>query len=133
MATMYKPLKRAREVIADFPSKAIDAGGYFDAISVTGSGEVYEFMVLSPNTSFGVTVAVDGVTTLSKTYSEFNALTQSLRSVSAFEELDENGNPTGKYLVNLKDIHFLSSLIVRVSNTGGASATFIIFGKYTYS
>jgi len=131
---MFKPLKRAREVIADFPSKSIDAGGYFDAISISDrSGELYEFMVLSPNTSFRVTVAVDGTTILSKTYSEFNALTQSLRSVSAFAELDENGNPTGEYLVSLKDISFLRSLIVRVSNTGGTSAIFIIFGKYTFS
>lgn len=121
------------EAIADFPSQVIAAGGTFDPISVTGSGVLDELMVLSPNTSFGVAVAVDGSTILSKTYAQLNALTQSLRCVSAFAELDENGDATGKYLIHLKDISFLASLVARVTNTGGASATFNIVGKYRVS
>lgn len=130
---IYKPLKRGREVIADFPTQAIDAGGYFDAVSVSGSGELDELMILSPNTSFGVAVATDGTTILSKTYAQLNAITQSSRSISAFAELDEDGNATGKYLIHLKDISFLVSLVARVYNTGGAAATFNIFGKYRLS
>lgn len=131
--TVYKPLKRGREIIADFPAQAIDAGGYFDAVSVSGSGELDELMILSPNTSFGVAVATDGTTILSKTYAQLNAITQSSRSISAFAELDEDGNPTGKYLIHLKDISFLVSLVARIVNTGGAVATFNIFGKYRFS
>lgn len=131
--TTYKVMKRGREVVADFSSKEIAAGGYFDPISVVGSGELYEIMILSPNTSFGVTVAVDGTTILSKTYTELHAITQPLRSVSAFPELDEDGDPTGQYLIHLKDISFLESLVVRVTNTGGASANFNILGKYNIS
>lgn len=121
------------EAIADYPSQAIDAGGYFDAISVSGSGVLNELMVLSPNTSFKVDVDVDGSTILFKTYDELNALTQSLRYVSAFAELDENGDPTGNYLVHLEGISFLESLLVRIYNTGGVSTTFNIVGKYRVS
>lgn len=104
-----------------------------DAVSVTGSGELDELMIISPSTSFGVVVTVDGTIILSKTYAELNALTQSLRVVSAFSELDEDGTPTGEYLIHLKDISFLESLVARVVNTSVADITFDIFGKYRLS
>lgn len=122
-----------REVIVDFPSQTIAAGGNFDAIEARSSGALDEFMILSPNTNFAVAVSVDGTTILSKTYAEFHAITQTLKCVSAFPELDENGVPTGNYLVHLADISFLKSLVVRVLNTGGTGVTFNIFGKYTLS
>ena len=133
MTTTYKPTKRGRQKTADYLSQAIDAGAYLDVISVDGSGELDELMVLCPNTSFGVTIAVDGTTILSKTYSQLNAVTQTLSFVSAFAEVDENGDATGNYLIHIKNISFLSSLVARITNTGGASATFNIFGKYTLS
>ncbi|NVM57798.1 MAG: hypothetical protein HWN51_06745 [Desulfobacterales bacterium] len=130
---VYKPLKRGVETIADFPTKVIAVGKYFDPINVVGSGELDELMVLSPNTDFAVVVAVDGTTILSKTYAELNALTQSLRCVSAFPEVDEDGNPTGDYLAHIKGISFLVSLVARVANTGAVDTTFNIFGKYAVS
>jgi len=131
--TIYRLPKRGPAKTSDYLSQAIGAGAYLDVISVDGSGELDELMVLSPNTNFGVTLATDGTTILSKTYTQLNALTQSLRFVSAFAEVDESGTATGKYLIHIKGISFLESLVARVTNTGGASATFDIFGKYTLS
>lgn len=130
----YKPLKRGSEMIVHpFPLTEIDAGGHFDAIDIKGSGRMAEFLIVSPNTSFGAAIVVDGGTILSESYASLNALTQTLLCVSAFPELDITGTPTGKYIIHLSDVSFLESLLVRVLNTGGASTTFNIFGKYILS
>ncbi|GAI88348.1 unnamed protein product, partial [marine sediment metagenome] len=91
-----------------------------------------QFHVRSPNTDFRVSIAVDGVSVFNKTYDEIRQISQSSPEISAFAELDENGDPTGHYVASIRNIPYESSIWVRVQNTGAGPVTFSqLFAKYT--
>ncbi|GAI58952.1 unnamed protein product, partial [marine sediment metagenome] len=75
---------------------------------------------------------VDGVSVFSKTYAEIREIQQNSPELSAFAELNEDGDPTGHYVASIRDIPYESSIWVRVQNTGPAPVTFSqLFIKYT--
>jgi hypothetical protein len=107
----------------EFRSQPLGAGEWLDALQYTGAGQIDEFFVLAPNTNFKVQITVDGVVVLERTYDELRDIEQSTRDISAFPELDEDGNATGDYLVSIRNIRFSTSIQVKVQNTGGTSTT----------
>lgn len=116
---------------ADFVGRTVNPGEWFTVISETGRGLIREFHVRSPNTSFKVSITVDGVATLEKTYDELRQIEQNSLDISAFAELDENGDPTGYYVASIRNIPYYSSALLRVQNMGTSPITFSqLFAKY---
>ncbi|MBA7556820.1 hypothetical protein ES705_49540 [subsurface metagenome] len=98
----------------------------------SGAGQLEQFHIRSPNTDFGILIAVDMRSFLAKTYDEIRQISQHSPEISAFAELDENGDPTGHYVASIRDILYEKSIWVRVQNTGSAPVTFSqLFAKYT--
>jgi hypothetical protein len=116
---------------AEFKDQVIGPGEWLDVLQYTSAGQVEEFFILSPNTNFKVQVAVDGAVVLEKTYDELREVQQNSRDISAFAELDENGDPTGFYVASIRNIPHAVSIQVKVQNTGASPITLPnIFVKY---
>ncbi len=116
----------------DLAGSSVGAGEWLTVLQESESGQLEQFHVRSPNTDFRISITVDGVSVFEKTYSEIRQISQSSPEISAFAELDENGNPTGYYVASLRNIPYQSSILVRVQNTGLAPVTFSqLFAKYT--
>jgi hypothetical protein len=116
---------------AEFKDQGLGAGEWLNVLQCTGAGEVEEFFVRSPSTGFKVQLAVDGTVVLEKTYDELREVQQNSRDISAFAELDENGDPTGYYVASIRSIPFSESVQIRVQNTGGSPITLPnVFAKY---
>ena len=117
------PLLTFSSKFVEFDSQTLGAGEWLNALQYAGAGQVDEFFIVSPNTNFKVQITVDGVVILEKTYDELRAIQQNSRDISAFAELDEDGNPTGYYVASVRNIRFSSSIGIKVQNTGGTSTT----------
>jgi hypothetical protein len=116
----------------DLAGSIVGAGAWLTILDSSKSGELEQFHVRSPNTDFRISITVDGVSVFNKTYAEIREIQQNSPELSAFAELDENGNPTGFYVASIRDIPYQSSIQVRVQNTGLAPVTFSqLFAKYT--
>ena len=116
----------------DLAGSNVAAGEWLTVLEESGAGQLEQFHVRSPNTDFRISIAVDGVSVFSKTYDEIRQISQSSPEISAFAELDENGDATGYYVASIRDIPYYDSILVRVQNTGAAPVTFSqLFVKYT--
>jgi hypothetical protein len=115
----------------EFKDQAVGAGEWLNVLQYTGTGQVEEFFIRSPDTNFKVQVTVDGTVVLEKTYDELREIQQNSRDISAFAELDENGDPTGYYVASIRNIPHAVSIQIKVQNTGSAPTTLPnIFVKY---
>jgi len=115
----------------EFKDQAVGAGEWLNVLQYTGTGQVEEFFIRSPNTNFKVQVTVDGAVVLEKTYDELREIQQNSRDISAFPELDENGDPTGYYVASIRNIPHAVSIQIKVQNTGSTPTTLPnIFVKY---
>ncbi|GAI31608.1 unnamed protein product, partial [marine sediment metagenome] len=91
-----------------------------------------QFHVRSPNTNFRVLIVVDGLSVFSKTYDEIREIQQNSPELSAFAELDEDGDLTGFYIASLRNIPYEDSILVRVQNIDLLPVTFSqLFAKYS--
>jgi len=118
--------------IIDYADQTLDPGEWFTILDKTGRGVVEEFHVRSPSTSFRISVSVDGETIINLTYDGFREIQQNSPSISAFAELDENGNPTGFYIVSMRAILHRRHVTVKLQNTSTSPTTFSrIFAKHT--
>ncbi|MBA7573728.1 hypothetical protein ES708_15526 [subsurface metagenome] len=116
----------------DLAGSSVAASEWLTVLEEFESGQLEQFHVRSPNTDFRVSIAVDGVSVFNKTYAEIRQISQHSPEISAFAELDENGDPTGYYVASLRNIPYRSSIWVKVQNTGSAPVTFSqLFAKYS--
>jgi len=104
--------------IANFRDLAINPLEYKTLLDLSGAGVVDQVLIRSPSRDIRIVIEVDGSEILNNTYDELRQIEQDARDISAFEELDEDGNPTGYYVVSIKDIGFLSSIKISVQNIG---------------
>lgn len=117
--------------IVDITNKTVSAGDSFEFLKVEELGLLEECLVVSPSTEFSLILTIDASQVMDKNYQGFADITQTVEDISAFEERDEDGNPTGKYIVRLTDILFKSSITISVKNDSASSITFHnLFGKY---
>lgn len=117
--------------VINLTDESVAAGVSYNFLSHYYPGSLDESLVISPNENFSVKVVVDGATVFNLTYAQYKSITQVVKCISAFEERDEHGNPLGKYLVQIKNLSFVESLVISVTNTGGSSTTFHnLFAKY---
>ncbi|HCP60313.1 MAG TPA: hypothetical protein DIT43_01885 [Dehalococcoidia bacterium] len=115
----------------DLGGSIVAAGDWLTILDESGAGRLEEFHVRSPNTDFRISIDVDGVSAFDMTYGEIREIEQHSPEISAFAELDEDGNLTGHYIASLRDIPYRESIRVRVQNTGGTPTTFSqLFAKY---
>ena len=116
---------------SELRSQTIGSGEWFTALQCKGMGRVDEFLIRSPSVDIEVQVVVDGESILERSYGELREIQQVVKDISAFEELDENGDPTGFYIISLRNIPFSSSVQIRVKNIGAKPITLPnIFMKY---
>lgn len=122
-------LDRKTEIV-DRVSQIVEAGESFEIINASGSGRLHEIAIASPSTEMEITITVDGEEKLKKTYNQLRVSTQFLKDISAFAELDEDGNATGNYIIHVKNYPFRTSFIASVKNISASSVTFtVIFAK----
>jgi hypothetical protein len=115
----------------ELKDQTIGASEWLNVLQYNGAGQVDEFFIRSPNTNFKVQVTVDGTVVLEKTYDELREVQQNSRDISAFAELDENGDPTGYYVTSIRNIPHAVSIQIKVQNIGASSTTLPnIFVKY---
>jgi len=135
--TIPSPVRPAVEVklstrFVDLAGSAVGAGGWLTILDRPEGGELEQFHVRSPNTDFRISIAVDGIGVFAKTYDEIRQIGYNSPELSAFAELDQNGDATGYYIASIRNIPYHSSILVRVQNTGLALVTFSqLFAKYT--
>lgn len=116
----------------DLAGSSVGAGEWLVVLAESGAGQLEQFHIRSPNTDFRILIAVDEVSVFSKTYSEIRQISQSSPEISAFAELNEDGDLTGYYVASLRNIPYRSSILVWVQNTSLAPVTFSqLFAKYT--
>ena len=116
----------------DLAGSVVGAGEWLTVLEREVAGQLEQFHARSPNTDFRISIAVDGVSVFSKTYDEIRQISQSSPEISAFAELNEDGDATGYYLASIREIPYQSSILVRVKNTGLVPVTFSqLFAKYT--
>ena len=115
----------------DLSNVSVEAGKTYEFLSHGYPGQLDEALVIGSTTSFSVTVTIDEKEFLNKTYTEYTDITQPLDYISAFEELDENGNPLSKYIVHIKNLVFKEFIVISVKNNGTSSMIFHnLFAKY---
>jgi len=115
----------------DLSNISVVAGATYEFLSHGYPGYLDEALVIGSTISFSVKVTIDDVEFLNKTYTEYTDVTQPLDYISAFEELDENGNPLSKYVVHIKNLVFKESIAISVKNNGAGPMTFYnLFAKY---
>lgn len=125
------PIKPTTRFI-DMAGSVVAAGEWLTILQEYAAGELEQFHVRSPNTDFRILIAVDGLSVFSKTYDGIRLISQNSPEISAFAELNEDGDPTGYYVASLRNIPYENSIWVRVQNTGPAPVTFAqLFAKYT--
>lgn len=116
----------------DHPSEVVGAGVWFIIVEVaSGRGTLGEFHARSPDTDFEIKLTIDGTIILDKTYTQLRGIQQNSPTISAFAELDEDGDATGYYIASIRDVPYYASLKLEIKNTGGAPKTFDqLFTKY---
>ena len=116
----------------DLAGSSVAASEWLTVLEEFEAGQLEQFHVRSPNTDFRVSIAVDEVSVFNKTYAEIRQIGQNSPELSAFAELDEDGDPTGYYVASLRNIPYRSSTWVRIQNTGLVLVTFSqLFAKYS--
>ena len=115
----------------DLAGSVVGTGVWLTVLEEAGSGQLDQLHIRSPNSDFRISITVDGVSVFNKTYDEIRQVSQNSPEISAFAELDENGDPTGYYVASIRDIPYRSSISIKVQNTGLAPVTFSqLFAKY---
>jgi hypothetical protein len=124
-------LDRLHAAFVDLPGSIVGPDAWLTMLNRVGRGTIEEIYVSSPDTNFKISVTVDGAEILSKTYDELRDIQQNSPTISAFAELDEDGDPTGYYIASIRGIPYVSSILLKVQNTGGAPVTFKqVFAKH---
>lgn len=117
--------------IVNLTDQSVAAGASYAFLSHDYPGYLEECYVLSPTESFSLRVVLDGSDFFNQTYAQYKEMTQITKCIAAFEERDEDGNPLGKYVLQIKDLSFVESIVLSVKNNTGGSITFeCLFAKY---
>ena len=115
----------------DESNKSVGSGDTYQFLSYNHPGHLDEALIIGSTTSFSVVVTINGEEFLNKTYAQYCNITQTIECISAFEELDEDGNPLSKYVVHIKNLVFKESIAISVTNNGASPIIFHnLFAKY---
>jgi len=108
--------------------------GETKTVFTMGQGILKEIIIRSPSTDFNIIILIDDSEVLNESYSEFSVIGQNSSCITAVEELDYDGNPTGYYVVSIRLLACREGIEVKVVNTGTSSITLPhVFVDYTTS
>lgn len=117
--------------LVNLTNQSVAAGASYTFLSHDYPGYLEECYVLSPTESFSLRVVLDGSDFFNQTYAQYKEMTQITKCIATFEERDEDGNPLGKYVVQIQGLVFEESIVLIVKNNTGGSVTFEhLFAKY---
>jgi len=117
--------------IKEETDKTLSTGQEYEFVALTGLYLVSQFFIRSPSNNFSVIVSINGANILDNTYTEFLDFSYNIEDIAAFAEVDEDGIPTGKYVVILKNLNCDNHISIRIRNNSGGNITFDkIFCKY---
>lgn len=117
--------------LVDIFDEVVAAGATFEFANVSKRGFISEFLILASDPSFSVIVNLDSVEVINRTYLDSVSVSCHIAALSAFEERDEDGILTGKYVFHYSDIAFKESITISVKNNSGSNLTFDnLFCKY---
>lgn len=117
--------------VVNLTDQSVAAGATYAFLSHYYPGRLDESLVISPTESFSLRVVLDGTDFFNQTYAQYKEITQITKCIAAFEERDEDGNPQGKYVVQIQGLVFQESIVLIVKNNTGTSVTFEhLFAKY---
>lgn len=103
----------------------------FVIFSSSGQGYVSEIMIRSQSKNFGIVLYIDDVISIDNTYSDLVHIGQNSPDISAFDELDIDGNSTGYYVLSVRNIPYYFSFAAHVSNISSNPIVLSnIFAKY---
>lgn len=105
-----KPEGRSRTV----HRKNFTVRGPTSVVQSSLPGRLNEFVVRSPTTEFSLLLRQDGVDTLYDSFDGLEALSENSDTLDAYEELDEEGNPTGFSIVRVRGVDWKASLDLAV-------------------
>jgi len=105
------------------PKVPVPVGGYYKVLDIRGTGRIQEFMVRSDSSDFKVHIKVDGETLYEDSWANFNALSDTVDEVVAFEE-DE------KFIVHLEDIEFKEAINIILLGIFTAENIFVKYKLY---
>ncbi|RLJ01967.1 MAG: hypothetical protein DRP11_03610 [Candidatus Aenigmatarchaeota archaeon] len=81
-------------------------------------GKLNEFVLKAEGKNFELLIETDNVPRLHMSYDELANLSPHSQFVDAFQELDENGQPTGRYVVRLGEMGWLTTCSITVYPRG---------------
>lgn len=117
--------------LVDIFDEVVASGATFEFVNVSKRGFISEFLVLASDPYFSVIVNLDSVEVMNRTYLDSVSVSCHIAALSAFEERDEDGILTGKYVFHYSDIAFKESITISVKNNSGSNLTFDnLFCKY---
>lgn len=106
------------------PKVPVPIGGYHKVLDIRGTGRMQELMVKSDSSDFKVRIKVDGETLYEHSWADFNALSDTVDEVVAFEDED------GKYIVHLEDIEFKEAINILLLGIFTAEKLFLKYKLY---
>jgi len=134
--TLADILSRLAEVqrtkIVNLSNVTVNAGNTYNFLSLSSTkGFVFETLVLCEEEDFSIILEIDGSEALNASYANLNQMGQEVKSIDAFAQLDINGNPTGRYLVHIKELNFKTSIKISIKNNSASSLIFRnLFANY---
>lgn len=103
----------------------------FTIFSSREQGYVNEIMVRSQSMDFGITLYIDDAISMYATYSDLVHIGQNSPDISAFDELDIDGNRTGYYVLSVRNIPYYYSFEAQLMNIGSSNILLSnVFAKY---
>jgi len=99
-------------------------------ISETNSGGIEEFLAISPDNHFYVTIQSNGgKTKLNQTWTQLSAISSQASDIGAFQDAD------GNYILNIKNYRWQEDMVVILGSTSGSFlfnqvyANWYVFGE----
>lgn len=94
-------------------------------------GFLCELLVRAASPYFGIRLYIDDTISIDNSYVDLTCIGQSSPDISAFDELDMDGNRTGFYIVSIRNIPYYESCSAFIDNNSGNTLILPhIFVKY---
>lgn len=95
-----------------------------DLVNTNVGGKLKELVIRSPSQNFGIYILADGITQLSKTYTELTALSPHSDLIDAYPETNNYGELTGNYVVKIGELYWTSDCLISIRIDGDDPITF---------
>jgi len=109
IARRTKPPKLREVVTRTLDRKDEPVTHVFDVVKARVGGRLRELVVRSPSKNFSILILADGVTKLSRSYEELEAISPHLEMIDAYEEAEN-----GVYVLCIREMHWTSNFLASI-------------------